>query len=120
MNSLRIACFALALFFSVIFCSFAGADPVPEEIPAVAPLPAAPVAAQLPASPPHITDEAQKLYEKYQNAVYQIRVIDLASGKKSVIGSGFQFTADGAIATNFHVVSDAVHSPKRFKVEFLR
>lgn len=67
-----------------------------------------------------ITDEAQKLYEKYQKAVYQIRVIDLASGKKSVIGSGFQFTTQGHIATNFHVISDAVHEPKRFKIEFLR
>ena len=67
-----------------------------------------------------ITDEAEKLYEKYQKAVYQIRVIDLASGKKSVIGSGFQFTAEGHIATNFHVVSEAVHAPKRFKIEFLR
>lgn len=67
-----------------------------------------------------ITDEAEKLYEKYQKAVYQIRVIDLASGKKSVIGSGFQFSRDGYIATNFHVVSDAVHAPKRFKIEFLR
>jgi serine protease Do len=67
-----------------------------------------------------ITDEAQKLYEKYQKPVYQIRVIDLASGKKSVIGSGFQFTNRGHIATNFHVISDAVHEPKRFKIEFLR
>ena len=71
-------------------------------------------------SPAPITDEAQRLYEKYQRAVYQIRVIDLSSGKKSVIGSGFQFTAQGHIATNFHVVSEAVHAPKRFKVEFLR
>jgi serine protease Do len=67
-----------------------------------------------------ITDEAEKLYEKYQKAVYQIQVIDLASGKKSVIGSGFQFSKDGHLATNFHVVSDAVNSPKRFNVQFLR
>lgn len=67
-----------------------------------------------------ITDEAERLYEKYQRPVYQIRVIDLASGKKAVIGSGFQFTAQGHVATNFHVISEAVHSPKRFKIEFLR
>jgi serine protease Do len=47
-------------------------------------------------------------------------VIDLATGKKSVIGSGFQFSPEGYVATNFHVVSDAVHSPKRFSVQALR
>jgi serine protease Do len=81
---------------------------------AAVPVVTAPVAAQA------ITDEAEKLYEKYQKAVYQIQVIDLASGKKSVIGSGFQFTKDGYLATNFHVVSDAVHSPKRFNIQFQR
>jgi len=85
---------------------------------AVAPQPAVALAPTVSARP--ITDEAEKLYEKYQKAVYQIQVIDLASGKKSVIGSGFQFTSDGYLATNFHVVSDAVHSPKRFNVQSLR
>ncbi len=67
-----------------------------------------------------ITDEAEKLYEKYQKAVYQVQVIDRASGKKSVIGSGFQFTKDGHLGTNFHVVADAVNSPNRFNVQALR
>lgn len=67
-----------------------------------------------------VTDEAQKLYKRHQKAVYQIRVINLSSGKKSTIGSGFQFTKEGHIATNFHVVSEAVHFPKRFKIESLR
>lgn len=67
-----------------------------------------------------MTDEAEKLYEHYKKAVYQIRVINLASGKKSVIGSAFQFTTEGHIATNFHVVSEAVHAPSRFKIELLR
>ncbi|MBL8012713.1 MAG: hypothetical protein JNN05_02585, partial [Candidatus Omnitrophica bacterium] len=52
-----------------------------------------------------VTDEAQRLYKKHQRAVYQIRIINLSSGKKSAIGSGFQFTKEGHIATNFHVVS---------------
>lgn len=70
--------------------------------------------------PAVMTDEAQKLYERYKKAVYQIRVVNLASGKKSVIGSAFQFTNEGHIATNFHVVSEAIHAPGRFKVELLR
>jgi serine protease Do len=90
----------------------------PQAVATASDVPAAanPVAA---ASARPITDEAEKLYGKFQKAVYQIQVIDLASGKKSVIGSGFQFTHDGYLATNFHVVSDAVNSPKRFNVQSL-
>ncbi len=67
-----------------------------------------------------MTDEAQKLYEHHKKAVYQIRVVNLATGKKSVIGSAFQFTKEGHVATNFHVVSEAIHAPNRFKIELLR
>jgi len=67
-----------------------------------------------------ITDEAQAIYESCHPSVVQIQVIDLATGKKTSIGSGFQFTPEGHIATNFHVVSEAVHSPQRFRVESVR
>ena len=64
-----------------------------------------------------ITDEAQRIYRDSQNSVYQIQVIDLATGKKSSIGSGFQFTAEGHIATNYHVVGNAVQKPERYRIE---
>ncbi len=67
-----------------------------------------------------ITDEAQAIYESSHLSVAQIQVIDLATGKKTSIGSGFQFTPEGHIATNFHVVSEAVNSPQRFRVESIR
>jgi serine protease Do len=106
------------LFLNFLFyvLPVVNADPVADDSAAPAAVTAAPALPAVRA----ITDEAEKLYGKYQKAVYQIQVIDLASGKKSVIGSGFQFTQDGYLATNFHVVSDAVHSPKRFNVQFLR
>ena len=65
-----------------------------------------------------ITDEAERIYQQYQNLVYQIHVVDLATGKKSAAGSGFQISAQGHIATNFHVISDAVHYPKRFRIKY--
>lgn len=65
-------------------------------------------------------DEAGRLYESYGDAVYQVQVIDLASNKKTSIGSGFQFTADGLIATNYHVIAEALQRPANNRIEFLR
>ncbi len=67
-----------------------------------------------------ITDEAQALYQAHQKSVYQIQVIDLATGKKTTIGSGFQFSDQGHIATNYHVVSNIIHWPERFRLEYVR
>lgn len=67
-----------------------------------------------------LTDEAERIYELAHQNVVQIQVIDLATGKKTSIGSGFQFTADGHMATNFHVVAEAVHALERFRVEYIR
>lgn len=67
-----------------------------------------------------LTDESQSIYASCHPSVVQIQVIDLATGKKTAIGSGFQFTPDGHMATNFHVVAEAVHAPRRFRVESVR
>ncbi|MFH1157388.1 MAG: serine protease [Pseudomonadota bacterium] len=64
-------------------------------------------------------DEAQRLYQAYGDAVYQVQVIDLTSGKKTSIGSGFQFTEDGLIATNYHVVAEALQRAGSNRIEFL-
>ncbi len=100
-HGMKIICPRLILFFAGMVLSFAMLKSVP-------------------AQAKDITDEAQHIYEQYQKSVYQIQVIDSASGKKFVIGSGFQFTSEGHIATNFHVVSEAVNSPERFHIEYLR
>lgn len=62
---------------------------------------------------------ATKLFEQLKQQVYQIRVIDLASGDKNSIGSGFQISKDGYLATNFHVVSSYVHEPEKFRLEYV-
>lgn len=74
--------------------------------------------AQAPGPAP-ITDEAERIYGAYGDAVYQVQVIDLASEKKSEIGSGFQFTADGFMATNYHVVAEAIQKPENNRLEYL-
>jgi serine protease Do len=76
-------------------------------------------AAQTPAAPAAMDDEAQRIYRKYGDALYQIQVIDLVTEKKTAIGSGFQFTKDGMIATNYHVVADAIQRPEANRLEFV-
>ncbi len=66
------------------------------------------------------TDEAQRLYQDHHRSVVQIHVIDLATGKKTSLGSGFHFTPEGHVATNFHVIAEAVHAPPRFRVDYVR
>ena len=68
---------------------------------------------------PATPDETERLYQSYGDAVYQVQVIDLTSGKKTSIGSGFQFTDDGLIATNYHVVAAAIQRAGSNRIQFL-
>jgi serine protease Do len=63
---------------------------------------------------------AKALFDEVQDRVYQVRVIDVASGDKYSIGSGFLVSDTGYIATNFHVVSSFVHEPEKYRLEYVR
>lgn len=62
---------------------------------------------------------AKFLFDDKANLVYQIRVIDIASGDKYSIGSGFRISKSGHLATNFHVVSSYVHEPEKYRLEYI-
>ncbi len=59
------------------------------------------------------------IYTTVEKSVYQIRVINKQTGKKSSIGSGFVVTKDNILATNYHVVSEYINDPDIFSLEFL-
>lgn len=64
-------------------------------------------------------DTARDLFADYKSAILQIRIIDLTSGSKSTIGSGFPVDKSGLIATNYHVVQLAASEPQQYRIEYL-
>ena len=62
--------------------------------------------------------ESKKIYQLNENRIFQIRVLNRETGKKSSIGSGF-IVGDGShIATNFHVISKIILEPELFYVSY--
>lgn len=64
-------------------------------------------------------DDARRLFHRFQDAIYQIRIIEKESGNKAAIGSGFQVDASGLIVSNFHVIAEATREPDQYVIEYL-
>jgi serine protease Do len=67
----------------------------------------------------HADQEAKAVFGQTATSVYQILIIEAESGNKSAIGSGFQIAGTDLIATNFHVISGALHKPDNYHIEYL-
>ena len=63
--------------------------------------------------------DTSNIYSSVEKSVYQIRVLNRETGKKSSIGSGFVVAKDDILATNYHVVSEYINDPDVFYLEFL-
>ncbi|GLX80806.1 S1 family peptidase [Thalassotalea eurytherma] len=64
-------------------------------------------------------EQAGQIFEQLAPSLYQIKIIELVSGEKATIGSAFQITKGGLIATNYHVVSGYARHPEKYKMEYL-
>ena len=62
---------------------------------------------------------ARTLFADNKAGILQIRIIDITSGSKSAIGSGFVVNETGLIATNYHVVQMAASKPEQYRIEYL-
>lgn len=63
--------------------------------------------------------ESKAIYQMHEDKVFQIRVLNRETGKKSSIGSGFIVDNGFKVATNFHVISQIISEPERFYISYL-
>ena len=66
----------------------------------------------------HANTDTSSIYEEVESSVYQVRVINIETGKKVAIGSAFVVRREDILDTNYHVVSDYVNDPDVFRLEY--
>ena len=62
---------------------------------------------------------ASRIFRRYAPFVRKIQVLEAGSAAKAVIGSGFYVTADGHLVSNYHVVSNLITRPDRYRAELV-
>lgn len=70
--------------------------------------------------PPGLALDSKKIYQLNEDRVFQIRVLNRETGKKSSIGSGFIVGDGSQIATNYHVIGQVILEPETFYISYLR
>ena len=64
-------------------------------------------------------EDASSLFKAIHDRIYQIQTIELNSGSKSSLGSGFQIDTSGLLVTNFHVVASYALEPEKYRIEYV-
>lgn len=64
-------------------------------------------------------NQAEQVFKEYSPALVQIKSINIESGQKSSIGTGFFINQGGVIVTNYHVISSFVQNPEKYRLEFI-
>ena len=63
--------------------------------------------------------DSKAIFQMHQDRVFQIRVLNRETGKKSSIGSGFIIGDGRQVATNYHVISRVILEPDLFYITYL-
>ena len=82
-------------------------------LPVALALLAAPVAAQ------EGRTATPAVFQRFAERVVKIQVVESGSAARAGTGSGFFVSAGGHLVTNYHVVSQLVHDPGRYRVELV-
>lgn len=59
------------------------------------------------------------VFGRYAGRVVKIQVIESRSAAKASLGSGFYVSAEGHVVTNYHVISELVLEPERYRAELI-
>lgn len=70
-------------------------------------------------SSPAVALDSKKIFQLNEDRVFQIRVLNRETGKKSSIGSGFIVGDGKQIATNYHVIGQVILEPDVFYISYL-
>lgn len=72
---------------------------------------------------PAVAQEPQPLtstvFGRYADRVVKVQVIEEGSAARASLGSGFFVTGAGHVVTNYHVISQLVHEPERYRAELV-
>ena len=63
--------------------------------------------------------DSETIFERAEPAIFQIRVIHRETGKKSSIGSGFIYSKNNRLATNYHVVGTYIEKPDTYTLRYV-
>jgi hypothetical protein len=63
-------------------------------------------------------DDTAELYAAWRHRIVQIQVIDQQADSRAGIGSGFYAGQSGWIVSNYHVISELINQPGRYRARF--
>jgi len=63
-------------------------------------------------------DIAEELYSRYESSVYRVEVVTPGVENKASVGTGFVIGRNDILASNFHVISNVVNEPDRYRLEW--
>lgn len=61
-------------------------------------------------------ESAEQIFAAIEPAVFQIQIIESKSASQVALGTGF-WLGDGLVATNYHVVSNAILEPNKHRIQ---
>lgn len=65
------------------------------------------------------SDTAVDVFERFQKAVFQVKILEQGSESQSSLGTGFAIS-DQLVATNYHVVAAAIFEPQKYRIQIKR
>lgn len=67
-----------------------------------------------------ISDNTESIMEKYQDKIFQIKVIDTKTNEKKSIGSGFLIGDEFTVVSNYHVISEMILESEKTKITLVK